>query len=171
MVYNFTSYFRIPHQTGQRHPRASDCDVDDRIGCAKGLVCGQNNCAKFHKLDAKTGISSGADCCEHPPVVYPECQGHWGCGPNRFCGTVCWTGKCGKDGKVRKGTQGKFCQPCEECQTPDNSVTGSCNICPVDFGRGWRGGEGVKGEEGGEDEGRGEGVRAGNGRRGEQQLE
>lgn len=34
------------------------------MGCAKGLFCGQDNCAKFHEIGAATGITPGADCCE-----------------------------------------------------------------------------------------------------------
>ena len=36
----------------------------DRVGCVPGLVCGVNNCAKFHEIGAATGIPSMADCCE-----------------------------------------------------------------------------------------------------------
>ena len=41
-----------------------DCDATDAVGCADGLVCGFNNCAKFHKLGPETGMTPSSDCCE-----------------------------------------------------------------------------------------------------------
>ena len=41
-----------------------DCDPDDGVGCSAGLVCGVDNCAKFHELGAATGLLSTTDCCE-----------------------------------------------------------------------------------------------------------
>ena len=42
-----------------------DCDKDtDAVGCAPGLICGFNNCAKFHSLVPATGFTSSSDCCE-----------------------------------------------------------------------------------------------------------
>ena len=34
------------------------------MGCEEGLVCGVNNCEKFHKLGQITGIMPATDCCE-----------------------------------------------------------------------------------------------------------
>ena len=43
----------------------ADCDrYYDRNGCGSGLVCGYNNCGKFHALGTSTGIGEGSDCCE-----------------------------------------------------------------------------------------------------------
>ena len=41
-----------------------DCDPYDKVGCAPGLVCGKDNCAKFHQLSAATGFTGSTDCCE-----------------------------------------------------------------------------------------------------------
>merc|ERR1719201_1460529 len=63
-------------------------------------------------------------------ALYPSCNSHWLCKKNKmFCGTQCWTGDCGADGGLPRGTSRQFCQPCDECQSDGDSVTGSCNIC------------------------------------------
>ena len=47
-----------------RRAMITDCDAADGAGCAAGLVCGFNNCAKFHKLGLETGFTPSSDCCE-----------------------------------------------------------------------------------------------------------
>ena len=48
-----------------------DCDYNDYVGCGAGLICGTNNCAKFHELGKNTGMSESTDCCEKaPPRAY-----------------------------------------------------------------------------------------------------
>ena len=42
----------------------ADCDTSDIAGCAPGLVCGVNNCAKFHQISVATGFFDTSDCCE-----------------------------------------------------------------------------------------------------------
>ena len=42
----------------------ADCDPWDKVGCASGLVCGTDNCAKFHAISKATGFSAKTDCCE-----------------------------------------------------------------------------------------------------------
>ena len=42
-----------------------ECDEDDAVGCASGLVCGVDNCAKFHAIGLATGIKPTSDCCEN----------------------------------------------------------------------------------------------------------
>lgn len=32
----------------------TDCDTSDKLGCAPGLVCSFNNCAKFHQIGPST---------------------------------------------------------------------------------------------------------------------
>ena len=41
-----------------------DCDPNNEGDCAPGLVCGINNCHKFHEINIDTGIPSTGDCCE-----------------------------------------------------------------------------------------------------------
>lgn len=41
-----------------------DCDSFDKVGCAKGLVCGADNCYKFHELGTASGFKKDTDCCE-----------------------------------------------------------------------------------------------------------
>merc|ERR1719191_1722944 len=41
-----------------------DCDYGDWMGCASGLQCGKDNCARYHQLGTETGFSAGSDCCE-----------------------------------------------------------------------------------------------------------
>ena len=45
-------------------PTLLDCDPDDEVGCESGLVCGLDNCAKFHAIGAASGFQSSTDCCE-----------------------------------------------------------------------------------------------------------
>jgi len=54
------------------------CSKEDDKGCASGLVCGFNNCAKYHELGVSTGLTGSSDCCE-------------GCFSDRDCpkGTFC----------------------------------------------------------------------------------
>ena len=43
----------------------ADCDGNyDWRGCGAGLVCGTDNCGKYHLIGATTGINHGSDCCE-----------------------------------------------------------------------------------------------------------
>ena len=42
----------------------AECNANDRVGCAEGLVCGVDNCGKFHELDSVVGMTSTSDCCE-----------------------------------------------------------------------------------------------------------
>merc|ERR1719174_924641 len=97
------------------------------MGCAPGLFCNPDNCAKFHAGGAATGFSASSDCCEG---VYVSCTEHFNCGRSQFCGTQCWTGDCGFDRSVSAGTVGNYCQPCNKCQNGAlDSVTGNCNFC------------------------------------------
>ena len=41
-----------------------DCDPDDNVGCASGLVCGEDNCGQFHDTSDVTGFNDASDCCE-----------------------------------------------------------------------------------------------------------
>ena len=65
-----------------------------------------------------------------PSEVHPECEFRSDCEVNQFCGMQCWTGNCGKDGKISLGAIGKYCQPCKECIHDSRSESGSCNVCP-----------------------------------------
>ena len=63
-------------------------------------------------------------------ALYPSCDSHSSCpGKEQFCGIQCWTGGCGVNGRAPRGTVRQFCQPCDECQSDGDSVTGSCSIC------------------------------------------
>lgn len=103
-----------------------DCDRDDKVGCAGALVCGKDNCGKFHKLGGSTGFGSGSDCCDSP---HPTCASHSKCGKGNYCATTCFTGKCGKTGTQPAGTAGKFCQPCSTCTQPSFSINSDCSKC------------------------------------------
>ena len=46
------------------HGCCADCDPEDRVGCASGLVCGVDNCAQFHEISEATGFIAASDCCE-----------------------------------------------------------------------------------------------------------
>ena len=66
------------------------------------------------------------------PALYPNCEMHSDCGgKNQFCALGCRTGNCGPTGRVSAGTQGKFCQPCNECKGPADSVNSHCIVCGV----------------------------------------
>ena len=63
------------------------------------------------------------------PDLYLSCTAHSDCRANQFCAVRCWTGGCGKDGKVREGKRQQFCQPCTKCRKPADSATHSCDSC------------------------------------------
>ena len=43
----------------------ADCDkYYDKKGCGAGLVCGNNNCARFHEIGGSTGLKYYSNCCE-----------------------------------------------------------------------------------------------------------
>merc|ERR1712127_956820 len=46
-----------------------DCDPNNEADCAPGLVCGFNNCHKFHDTGLHTGIPDTGDCCELPKTA------------------------------------------------------------------------------------------------------
>ena len=62
-------------------------------------------------------------------VLYPVCISHDDCSEGQFCGIECWTGGCGENADVEAATMGQYCQPCDECRTEEDSITGNCNIC------------------------------------------
>ena len=56
----------------------ADCDaLYDYKGCAAGLVCGSNNCAKYHLVGPTTGINHGSDCCERKFGKYVMIWARW----------------------------------------------------------------------------------------------
>ena len=61
-------------------------------------------------------------------VFYPSCTWHLDCHKKQFCSVRCWTGNCAR-GKANKGT--RYCQPCNQCSKPADSVTRSCAVCKV----------------------------------------
>ena len=60
-----------------------------------------------------------------PKRSYRACSWHSHCDANQFCATECWTGRC----DAGKGKKTKFCQPCEKCINPKDSVSRGCQIC------------------------------------------
>jgi hypothetical protein len=62
-------------------------------------------------------------------ALYPECTGHSECSEGQFCGIECWTGGCGEAEDVPADTLGQYCQPCDECESGGDSVTGDCAVC------------------------------------------
>ena len=57
-----------------------------------------------------------------------DCSSDSDCGEGSFCAIECFTGGCG-DGSVEAGTVGQFCQPCDECQMLEDSISGNCDAC------------------------------------------
>ena len=52
------------------------------------------------------------------------------CGTNQFCAIACFTSGCKLWPKEHTLTlTDGFCQPCTQCTTVWNSVTGSCEVC------------------------------------------
>ena len=92
-------------------------------------------CGSHHgRLAPQSMFLSVAEPKEPPPppeVVYPFCKSHEDCEDRQFCGTQCWTGNCGINGRARPGTRGKFCQPCDKCQRRRDSVDRSCEVCKL----------------------------------------
>ncbi len=60
---------------------------------------------------------------------YPECSDHSECAEEQFCGVECWTGGCGEEEDVSPNTRGQYCQPCVECESGEDSITGDCVVC------------------------------------------
>ena len=66
---------------------------------------------------------------EEPRAPFATCSCHDDCSVGQFCGVECWTGDCGDDEDVTRGTRGQFCQPCDECVFGSDSITGDCSVC------------------------------------------
>ena len=66
-----------------------------------------------------------------PTVVYSPCNADSHCDRNQFCAVECFTGGCGRGRDVPAGTLGKFCQPCDRCQSPFDSWVRNCKVCSV----------------------------------------
>ena len=66
---------------------------------------------------------------EEPGAPFGACSSHNDCSAEQFCGRECWTGDCGEDEDVARGTRGQFCQPCDECVLDSDSITGDCSVC------------------------------------------
>ena len=60
-----------------------------------------------------------------PKLSFRGCSWHSHCDANQFCATKCLTGGC----IPGKGKKKKFCQPCDKCVHPTDSVTRGCEIC------------------------------------------
>ncbi len=58
-----------------------------------------------------------------------ECTAHSDCDAGEFCAIECFTGDCGVNGDIPRGTLGQFCQPCVECEAGTDSITGDCGSC------------------------------------------
>ena len=58
-----------------------------------------------------------------------DCQYDSDCMDGEFCAVECFTGPCGLDGSETSGTIGQYCQPCDECQLPQDAVSGNCDTC------------------------------------------
>tara|TARA_Y100001970_G_scaffold231641_1_gene288011 strand:+ start:1434 stop:3026 length:1593 start_codon:yes stop_codon:yes gene_type:complete len=58
-----------------------------------------------------------------------DCQNDSDCMDGEFCAIECFTGGCGIDDSELEGTLGQYCQPCDECQIPEDAVSGNCDAC------------------------------------------
>ena len=73
-----------------------------------------------------------------------DCLDDSSCMDGEFCAIECFTGECGLDGSESSGTLGQYCQPCDECQAPEDAVSGNCDSC---------GTSNDGGDDGGDDDG------------------
>lgn len=63
-----------------------DCDKHyDWMGCASGLVCGTDNCAKYHQIGTSTGFNTGSDCCEPAGAGHGSCSSDSQCAQGKYC--------------------------------------------------------------------------------------
>jgi hypothetical protein len=58
-----------------------------------------------------------------------ECSSDADCDADYFCGIECWSAPCGMDETIEEGTLGAYCQPCIECHSGTDAVSGSCDVC------------------------------------------
>ena len=72
------AFFRTPSHTDLNHFLFSPlpgCDPDDLAGCAPGLICGTNNCAKFHDIGTHSGMTPRSACCDRKASTTPSPRG------------------------------------------------------------------------------------------------
>ena len=58
-----------------------------------------------------------------------DCQSDLDCMDGQFCSVECFTGGCGLDDSELLGMIGQYCQPCDECEYPEDAVSGNCDAC------------------------------------------
>jgi len=58
-----------------------------------------------------------------------DCQSDSDCMDDEFCAVECFTGGCGLDDSELVGMVGQYCQPCDECDYPQDAVSGNCDAC------------------------------------------
>jgi hypothetical protein len=79
--------------------------------------------------DTDTEDTDTEDTNTSNSAPYPECREHSDCSDAQFCGVECWTGGCGENEDVEEGVRGTYCQPCDECEAGQDSITGDCSVC------------------------------------------
>jgi len=58
-----------------------------------------------------------------------DCQYDSDCMDDEFCSVECFIGGCGFDDSELSGMIGQYCQPCNECEYPEDAVSGNCDAC------------------------------------------
>lgn len=79
--------------------------------------------------DTNTEDTDTEDTNTSNSAPYSECREHSDCSDAQFCGVECWTGGCGENEDVEEGVRGTYCQPCDECEAGQDSITGDCSVC------------------------------------------
>ena len=79
--------------------------------------------------DTDTEDTDTEDTDTSDSAPYSECREHSDCSDAQFCGVECWTGGCGENEDVEEGVRGTYCQPCDECEAGQDSITGDCSVC------------------------------------------
>ena len=80
-----------------------------------------------------------------------DCQYDSDCMEGEFCAVECFAGECGLDSSETSGTLGQYCQPCDECQYPEDAVSGNCDSCGTSNDGGNDDGGGDNDDSGGDD--------------------
>ena len=79
--------------------------------------------------DTDTEDTDTEDTDTSDSAPYSECREHSDCSDAQFCGVECWTGGCGENEDVEEGVRGTYCQPCDQCEAGQDSITGDCSVC------------------------------------------
>ncbi len=96
----------------------------DPLGYEIGLISQWINEGALE--EEETSDDGGGDAGD--PANF-DCQLDSDCLDGEFCAVECFSGPCGLDDSEAEGTVGQYCQPCDECESDQDAVSGNCDAC------------------------------------------